>query len=286
MIKKIIILLTVVILVCVGCSGNSDSKSSDNKNAKTTKEEAFDLENLKLTQSNTYMAISKNEKKGYNRWIFFFFSYESKEDLDEKDVEESLYNSIKSISMKSDSKELYVEKEPIISVGKNDKNKYDINIELQPDVGALNLDGPTNISDITIKTSDSQKEYSFDNYILEEKETFTEDEFSVTSSAFFSQVSEDSTASATYALENNGKAIQEISLEYSDKMDFIKNTKVDKTNPLTEDESKTSVFEALFELKEDFEYKTFRPFIKIKTTEKEGYVVPSVPLWFVDFLNK
>lgn len=233
---------------------------------------------LVLDQNEAYIAISKNDMDGYNRWLPFYFAFSMAEDLNAESVEKLLDSKIDQAVLYTQGGELYHTEQLIWSASKQDKGKYNLTLVLIPELDSLMLDGVTNVTNITLVSGIKKNSYDLPAYLVEEKPTIAQNDLYVSLSSTESDISEDLTAYSNYGIMKNGNDIQDFSLDFSQKYMSVIDCSIVNA---VQTENDTAEYSVIVRLAENSEKTVFRPFIKVDYGNHEsGFLVPSVPVYF------
>ena len=238
----------------------------------------LDFEHLTLDQEIAYISISKNDISGYNRWLPFYFTFSSEDDLTEKQVEKVLNDNIKKATLNTENGEVYSTQQLIWSAYKLENNQYNLTLVLIPELNTLVSDEPINIKYINLYDSKDSYTYSLASYLVESKETIAEDEMYVSLSSMESDILEDYSVNVNYGIIGNGNKVSDFSLEYSNDFTPVLSYVLANTNQTEDNETEYSV---KIQLNGNYKKSVFRPFLKVTYNDgKSGYLIPSLPVYF------
>ena len=253
-------------------SGESEILFSEKENI------YLDFEHLTLDQEIAYISISKNDISGYNRWLPFYFTFSSEDDLTEKQVEKVLNDNIKKATLNTENGEVYSTQQLIWSAYKLENNQYNLTLVLIPELNTLVSDEPINIKYINLYDSKDSYTYSLASYLVESKETIAEDEMYVSLSSMESDILEDYSVNVNYGIIGNGNKVSDFSLEYSNDFTPVLSYVLANTNQTEDNETEYSV---KIQLNGNYKKSVFRPFLKVTYNDgKSGYLIPSLPVYF------
>ena len=282
--NRSLILIFSLFILCVIAAFFFLSKRLKNTNEESEilfseKENIYlDFEHLTLDQEIAYISISKNDIDGYNRWLPFYFTISSEDDLTEKQVEKVLNDNIKKATLNTENGEVYSTQQLIWSAYKLENNQYNLTLVLIPELNTLVSDEPINIKYINLYDSKDSYTYSLASYLVESKETIAEDEMYVSLSSMESDILEDYSVNVNYGIIGNGNKVSDFSLEYSNDFTPVLSYVLANTNQTEDNETEYSV---KIQLNGNYKKSVFRPFLKVTYNDgKSGYLIPSLPVYF------
>ncbi len=282
--NRSLILIFSLFILCVIAAFFFLSKRLKNTNEESEilfseKENIYlDFEHLTLDQEIAYISISKNDISGYNRWLPFYFTFSSEDDLTEKQVEKVLNDNIKKATLNTENGEVYSTQQLIWSAYKLENNQYNLTLVLIPELNTLVSDEPINIKYINLYDSKDSYTYSLASYLVESKETIAEDEMYVSLSSMESDILEDYSVNVNYGIIGNGNKVSDFSLEYSNDFTPVLSYVLANTNQTEDNETEYSV---KIQLNGNYKKSVFRPFLKVTYNDgKSGYLIPSLPVYF------
>ena len=282
--NRSLILIFSLFILCVIAAFFFLSKRLKNTNEESEilfseKENIYlDFEHLTLDQEIAYISISKNDISGYNRWLPFYFTFSSEDDLTEKQVEKVLNDNIKKATLNAENGEVYSTQQLIWSAYKLENNQYNLTLVLIPELNTLVSDEPINIKYINLYDSKDSYTYSLASYLVESKETIAEDEMYVSLSSMESDILEDYSVNVNYGIIGNGNKVSDFSLEYSNDFTPVLSYVLANTNQTEDNETEYSV---KIQLNGNYKKSVFRPFLKVTYNDgKSGYLIPSLPVYF------
>lgn len=240
---------------------------------------SFDFSTLKLDQKNAYISMSKNDIDGYNRWLPFYFTFSEKSDIDTAQVEAILNEKIENVALYADNKIVYQTNQLIWSAYKVNDELYNLTLVLVPEISDFSFDGLKEITHIELSSdTNSSQKYELSSYMVKQKETLTDELFSVSLSSMESDISEDLIAGANYGIDKNGNKITKFSLEFPKEFSNVTDYKITDT---VQSEDDRNTYSVALQLSENSSKSVFRPFLKIEYNNgNSGYLVPSVPVYF------
>ncbi len=282
--NRSLILIFSLFILCVIAAFFFLSKRLKNTNEESEilfseKENIYlDFEHLTLDQEIAYISISKNDISGYNRWLPFYFTFSSEDDLTEKQVEKVLNDNIKKATLNTENGEVYSTQQLIWSAYKLENNQYNLTLVLIPELNTLVSDEPINIKYINLYDSKDSYTYSLASYLVESKETIAEDEMYVSLSSMESDILEDYSVNVNYGIIGNGNKVSDFSLEYSNDFTPVLSYVLANTNQTEDNETEYSV---KIQLNGNYKKSVFRPFLKVTYNDgKSAYLIPSLPVYF------
>lgn len=270
--KIIVPILLIGIITVVVLLYNNRNKGNTN-----LAELKFDISNIILDQGNAYISISKNDIEGYNRWVPFYFQLTTDKDFTIEEVESLLKEKIIQATLSIGEEEFYETKQLIWSAYKIGENTYNLTLVLIPDIGEFPIKGVQTIDTITLSSKEKKQEYSLPSYLIEERDTITEDELFVSLSSMESDVDEKLMAQVNYGITKNKNDIVKFELDFPKELNDIVDYNIINTNK-KDDKNEYSVS---IQLKDKDTKTVFRPFLKVSYDDgKSGWMIPSVPVYF------
>lgn len=161
--KKRILALLVIALVLAACTpGNGGA-------------EVVRIETLAYDQELAYIALSKNDVSGYNRWIPFYFVVQVAEGCSVDEVEDALSRHVREIRLFAKGGELVFSTEELIwSAFQLPGGVSNLSLVVIPECGALKCDGTVTLERLALLIDEKTVEFPISDYIIEEKETSSE----------------------------------------------------------------------------------------------------------------
>lgn len=232
---------------------------------------------LTLNQGNAYIAISQNDNSGYNRWIPFYFLYMTDEEKNEGEIEELLNKNISSIALQfSGENNEYITDDLMWSVCSINKNLYSITLVLVPKVEQWD-NGEVIVEKISLFSRNKGYEYALGNYKIEQKETLPESSLYVSLCSTETVTSENRIANIMYGIMSNNIEIEGFDIWFPKNFRDVMGYEV-VSETYTEENGYEYYLD--IELKNHNSKIVFRPFLKVEYEDGEGWLVPSVPVYF------
>ena len=245
------------------------------------------LINLQIDHEDTYIAISKNDISGTNRWIPFFFSFEFDTDVSAEAIEELLNNRITSASLINDEGILFFSTDDLIwSVFKVGKNLYNPTLVVVPSVSEIVTDEIIKVSKIVLYEGNNPREYNLVNYLIETHETIYEDDICSARATIGTEIQENLVARVHYGLYCESDTINSFELifppEFANIQEYkiidIEHSEYDATDHKEwEEKVITYVIDVHFAV--PMKKTVFRPFIGVSNSVVSGRVIPALPAY-------
>ena len=269
--KKIMALLSVLssIIIFIGCEYYDGEDEIIEK-------ENLDIENLILTQGDTFIAISSNDPYEHNRSIPMYFTYVSNISTNNDDITRMLNFHLASV-------ELYFENNSSLQLNdlhwlSAEVNPYTFNINLTIRLGIEDFNFPNKeyVSHI-IFNSNHDYMFEFTNLLIESRDTISEDIFYVSSTTVVATTNDDLALYVRYGITPfAGGSIEGFKLIFPE--EFSSSIRYEIVHSHIDD---NGIYR--FEIRKYFsEYRSeifFRPFIQIEHDNGQlAYLLPLMPV--------
>jgi hypothetical protein len=291
--KKHIIILSFLLLITIAVA--SIAVVSISVISTPEKKLVLDLSKLELNQDDAYVAISSNDSGGSNRWLPFYFTIESEKNTNFKSilailnkaereniVRTMLHEDITRVTLYSETNESLISTDKVIWTATEYNNgssyEYQILLIIDLDLDELKLDKATNIQKMTFDMSNGEKiEHVLPNYIVEARETISEEELYVSMIPIYSSISEDATANTDYGFKGNWE-ITALELDYPE--NFANITKHEIGEPTTNIEGDIDYPVVIYFSEFGPTQRTvFRPFLRVHSENDSGWLIPGYPAY-------
>lgn len=269
-----LILLFIIVIILSGCDASAGNES--NEKEEMIEKGNLDIENLILTQGDTFIAISSNDPYEHNRSIPMYFTYLSNISTNNNDITRMLNLYLASI-------ELYFKNNSSLKL--NNLNwtsaeitPYNFNINLTVELGLEDLYffDKAHVSHI-IFNSNLNYVFEFTNLLIESRDTISEDIFYVSSTPVIATTNDDLTLYVRYGITPfAGGSIEGFKLIFPE--EFSNLIRYEIVHYYTDD---NGIYR--FEIRKYFsEYRSeifFRPFIRIEHNNgQQSYLLPFMPV--------
>ena len=275
--KKIFFLLLILLLILSACT--SADMSIHEESSEFNKEKSIiDLDSLTIDQDSTYISLSKNDVSGYNRWVPFYFVLQGNDSCSESAVEEELGEKIKSIILLSeDNKTIFSTSELIWSAFKLPGGTFNLSLVVVPECGNLGNAEIVTVNSLELLVEGNKTiSYSLNSYVIEERDTLSDDYSYISMSTMDTTYTEDLTALVDYGFYmTNGEKIASIQIDYPQNFSDIREYEILEIEKRSE---KEHIFTIAYHFSNANPKTMFRPFIRvIYENGQTGWRVPPLP---------
>ncbi|MCL1990892.1 MAG: hypothetical protein FWG67_08400 [Defluviitaleaceae bacterium] len=271
--STLFISLTIIILSLSGCSNVIDTNTGISNDKNT-----ININNLQLTQDNTFMSISSSNSDSFNRMIPFYFRYISSFESDEETITKLFNDYFDSVTIYfNDNSLTFTTNEISWTAGRDSLTEYNPILYIMIEIDELLMTDALTIDRIVLNRND---DYSFEipNFSIEARETISEEIFIVTSSPVMTTMDEELEIYGTYSiLPVTGEEIHSFELIFPE---YFANIDKYEIVDVSINEDDTYEFRVRISFSEYSETIVFRPFIRIEFgTNQVAYMIPLMPLY-------
>jgi len=284
--KLIMILLIITLTFLFGCSKsavvnevNSNHTIVNTEENSTKEDEEF--AKLILDQNDTFIALSNNDASGYNRWVPFYFFLQTDLDYNVEEVEAYLKENIAELTLYDEKNvAILTTNELIWSPYKLEENKYNLTLVIQADLNITTFNETTKLNKVVLDIKGEKVDYLLDNYLIEARETISEDSlYSSQSTIETSILEEELSSSINYGIAGKEiESIRSLELHYPNGFANISSyafetSEIDGTGNL--------VYHAKIYFSQPSNKVVFRPFIQVNYSNGDlgGWLIPALPAY-------
>lgn len=230
---------------------------------------------LTLDQANAYIAISKNDDTGYNRWLPFYFKFDPGVDINDEDVERSLGRTFSSAAVYAGGQVVYRTTNLVWSSALSGGTVHNLTLVLNPTLQELPFNGTLELESIELITKEDTKRYEMQQYLVEQHDTIADDLISVSLSSIGSQLRDNHTATINYGVSSH--TVNSMSLQYAQQ--YIDIDSYSFSEP-SQGDNGDLVYTATIHLSARCSRTIFRPFLHVTyDSGQTGWLVPNVPVY-------
>lgn len=270
--KSITILLLITLTILFGCSKSSVVNEIIPNDEKFVK--------LSLDQNETFIALSSNDASGYNRWVPFYFTLQTDIDYDAEEVEGYLKENITELTLYDDKDVAVLTTDELIwSPYKLEEFKYNLSLVIQAELDITIFNEITKINKVALDINGEKVDYVLENYLIEARETISEDSLYSSQSTFETSLSEEHYASINYGIRGKDiENIRSIELQYPNGFANISSYSFETSKI---DENGSLVFRTKIYFSQPSTKVVYRPFIQVnyENGETGGWLIPALPAY-------
>ena len=249
------------------------------------------FESLRLNQGETFMALSRNNNEAYDRWVVFYFAFETRTFTDDDTVVEFFTHHINRADLFDDKGDNLLSTDHLIwSAGKHEENLFHLTLILVPDFDELLINKQVQVKKLALSIHGTNLEFFPSNYIIEEQDTLDISMFYTARTPIIIEFPTNLKTELSYGIAaEDHSLVQALDLIYPKgfanleahtyigafdeaETTYMKGDDIDRLE---------NVLEYVFDLSFSAHNSKviFRPFIEIRYNGGSGFIIPSVPVY-------